>query len=378
MTNRPRNRNPDGALVRALEFLDQTPLVDGHNDLAYLIRHHANGNVADYDLCRRTKRRDTDLPRLREGRVSAQVFAAFVPPREPNPASFALMQIALIRHMNALHLDALMPGTRSSDIARAKRLGRIASFVSIENGAAIENRLDTLSAFYDLGVRLLTLCHNAATEWCDSATEAPRHGGLADFGKEVIAEMNRLGMLVDLSHASDAAMHQVLDIARAPVVFSHSNARALCDHPRNVPDDVLARVPRNGGIVMATFVPHFISQMSRDWLRPLQDQYGRHPFGNNAEQDIAARERETGTWPRGTLAQLCNHLDYLAAKVGHDHVGIGSDFFGGPQGQGLKDASCFPEIFAELIRRRWPEQNLRKLASGNFVRVLREAERSAK
>ncbi len=375
MTKRSRNRKADGALVHALEFLDKTPLVDGHNDLAYLIRRHAKGNIAAYDLCRRTEGRDTDLPRLREGRVSAQVFAAFVPPREPNPASFALMQIALIRRMNAIHPDAFMPATRASDIARAKRRGRIASFASIENGAAIESRLDALSAFYDLGVRLLTLCHNATTQWCDSATDTPRHGGLADFGKEVIAEMNRLGMLVDLAHASDAAMHQVLDIARAPVAFSHSNARALCDHPRNVPDDVLARVPGNGGIVMATFVPHFISQTSRDWLRPLQDQYGQHLPGQDGAQGIAARERESGTWPRGTLAQFCDHIDYLAAKIGHDHVGIGSDFFGGPQGQGLEDASSFPGIFAELIRRKWSERNLRKLASGNFVRVLREAER---
>jgi membrane dipeptidase len=377
MTKRSRNRKADRALVRALELLRTTPLVDGHNDLADLIRRHAKGDVVAYDLARHMEKRDTDIPRLQEGRVSAQVFAAFVPPREANPASYALMQIALIRRMNALHPGVFMPATQSSDIARAKRRGRIASFVSIENGAAIESRIDALPAFYHLGIRLLTLCHNATTEWCDSATDAARHGGLADFGKRVVGEMNRLGMLVDLSHASDAAMHQVLDIADAPVVFSHSNARALCDHPRNVPDDVLARVPGNGGIVMATFVPHFISQTSRDWLRSLQDQHGQHPPRNNAEQDIAARARARGKWPRGTLAQFCDHLDYLAAKIGHDHVGIGSDFFGGPQGRGLEDASCFPHIFAELIRRKWPEQNLRKLASGNFVRALREAERRA-
>ena len=263
---------------------------------------------------------------------------------------------------------------RAADIAAAKRHGRIASFTAIENGAAIEGRLDTLGAFYDLGVRLMTLCHNASTDWCDSATDAPRHGGLSTFGRVVIAEMNRLGMIIDLAHVSDAVMHQVLDISGAPVVFSHSNARALCDHPRNVPDDVLARVAANGGVVMATFVPQFIDQASREWLRPLEAQQDQDP---NGDASIAAGERERGPWPRGTLEQYCDHLDYLAAAVGHDHVAIGSDFFGGPQGKGLEDASCYPRIFAELIRREWSETNLRKLASENFLRVFRAVERVA-
>jgi membrane dipeptidase len=375
MTASPVTPERDDALERAVEFLDITPLVDGHNDLPLLIRHATNGDVGAYDLVSRRDKRDTDVPRLTAGRVSAQLWAAYVPPREPQPASFALQQIALIRRLAATHPDVFMPATTSADIARAKRRGRIANFVTIENGAALENRLDTLQAFYDLGVRLITLCHNLSTDWCDSATDVARHGGLSEFGREVIAEMNRLGMLVDLAHVSDAVMHQVLDIARAPVVFSHSNARALCDHPRNVPDDVLARLPGNGGIVMATFVPQFISQASRNWLRPRQDEFGKDAPGAAAGQAVAARER--GTWPRGTLAQLCDHLDYLAAKVGHDHVGIGSDFFGGPQGEGLEDASCYPHIFAELIRRKWSKTALRKLASENIVRVLRDAERAA-
>jgi membrane dipeptidase len=366
---------PDEALVLAHALLETTPLVDGHNDLAHVIRHAANGSVDAYDLTSRRDKRDTDVPRLTAGRVSAQFWAAYVPPREPQPASYALQQIALIRRLAATHPDAFMHATKSADIARAKRQGRIANFLTIENGAAIENRLDTLQAFHDLGVRLVTLCHNLSTDWCDSATDVARHGGLSEFGRAVIVEMNRLGMLVDLAHVSDAVMHQVLDIARAPVVFSHSNARALCDHPRNVPEDVLARLPGNGGIIMATFVPQFISQASRDWLRPRQDEFGKDAPGAETGQAVAARER--GPWPRGTLAQLCDHLDYLAARVGHDHIGIGSDFFGGPQGQGLEDASCYPHIFAELIRRKWPRTALKKLASENLVRVLREAERAA-
>ena len=370
MTTRAHKPAPDDALDRARALLATTPLVDGHNDLALLIRKAANGDVRAYDLVSRRDKRDTDVPRLTEGQVSAQFWAAYIPPREPQPASFALQQVALIRRIATTYPDAFMPATKSADIARAKRLGRIANFVTIENGIALENRLDALQAFHDLGVRLVTLCHNLSTDWCDSATDTARHGGLTDFGRAVIGEMNRLGMLVDLAHASDAVMHQVLDIARAPVVFSHSNARALCDHPRNVPDDVLGRLPHNGGIVMATFVPQFISQASRDWLRPRQDD-------NPKDAPGAGPERERGPWPRGTLAQLCDHLDYLAAKVGHDHIGIGSDFFGGPQGEGLEDASCYPHIFAELIRRKWPKTALKKLAGENIVRVLREAERVA-
>lgn len=363
----------DDTLLRALRLLDRTPLVDGHNDLPHLIRHTADGNVAEYDLRVRKEKRDTDIPRLTAGRVSAQFWAAFVPPREPRPASYALQQIAIVRRLTAMHADVFMPATQSSDIARAKRRGRIACFTAIENGAAAENRLDALHAFYDLGVRLMTLCHNASTDWCDSATDTARHGGMTEFGRQVVAQMNRLGMLVDISHASDAVMHQVLDISRAPVVFSHSNARALCDHPRNVPDDVLARVPGNGGIVMATFLPRFISRDAE--RRPPPP--GVHGPGSPVADARNGRHTESEGGPSGTLVQFCDHLDYLAAKIGHDHIGIGSDFFGGPQGEGLEDASCFPGIFAELIRRRWSEPNLRKLASRNFVRVFRDVERAA-
>jgi membrane dipeptidase len=355
----------DEALEQALRLLDRTPLLDGHNDLPYLIRDAADGDVAQYDLRRRSKKRDTDIPRLTAGRVSAQFWAAFVPPREQRPASYALQQIALIQRMTAMHADVFMPATRSSDVRRAKQRDRIACFIAIENGSAIENRLDALPSFYRLGVRLMTLCHNATTDWCDSATDTARHGGMTEFGRKVIAEMNRLGMLVDLSHASDAATHQVLDMTRAPVVFSHSNARTICNHPRNVPDDVLARVPANGGMVMATFLPRFIS-------RPATPRTAEPPAPPAPD---SARHPEDRT--QGTLAQFCDHLDYLAATIGHDHIGIGSDFFGGPQGAGLEDASCYPHIFAELIRRGWSHFNLRKLASGNLVRVLREVEQTA-
>jgi membrane dipeptidase len=365
-------------LSRALRLLEKTPLIDGHNDLPWVIRAdaQANGDVAAFGLDQRRNSGDTDIPRLRAGRVGAQFWAAFVPPKETHPASYALQQIALVRRMNEVYAADFLPAYRASDVSRAKRLGKIASFIAIENGAAIDNRLDALDAYHALGARLMTLCHNATLDWCDSATDAPRSNGLSDFGRQVIARMNDLGMIVDLAHVSDAVMHQALDVSRAPVVFSHSNARALCDVSRNVPDDVLARVPQSGAVVMATFVPNFICQKSQDWLTTMQNAHGGYDGEENGA--IARREAQAGPWPRGTLAQYCDHLDYLKLRVGPDCIGIGSDFFGGPQGEGLKDVSCFPHVFAELLRRDWPEQHLRKLASGNFLRVFRAVEKAAR
>jgi len=307
-------------LDRALQLLGRTPLIDGHNDLAHVIARDpvARGDVAAYDLGARRATGDTDIPRLREGRVAAQFWAAFVPPREPQPASYALQQIALLRRMNEHHDEVFLPGLRSGDVSRARRQGRIASFIAIENGAALENRLGALDGFYGLGVRLMTLCHNATTDWCDSATDSPRHDGLSDFGRSVIERMNALGMIVDLAHVSDAVMRQAIGLSSSPVVFSHSNARAICDHPRNVPDDVLDLVPAKGALVMATFVPDFI------FAKPENSKDGSN----------------------GTLSQYCDQLDYLKSKVGPDCVGIGSDFFGGPQGDGLKDVGCFPQSVA--------------------------------
>ena len=368
----------DTALRQAHELLAASPFIDAHNDLPYVIRidKEAQGDPAIYRLDQRRNSGDTDIPRLREGRVAAQFWAAFVPPKEPQPATYALQQIALIRRMNAVYADDFLPALRASDVKRAKRLGKIASFITVENGAAIENRLDALDAYYDLGVRLMTLCHNATLDWVDSATDAPRSDGLSEFGRQVIGRMNDLGMIVDCAHVSDQVMHQALDISRAPVVFSHSNARALCDHRRNVPDDVLARIAEKNALVMATFVPDFICQRSKDWMAALKDAWGKTPEGLDPDSLVPAREKEIGAWPRGSLNQYCDHLDYLKSRVGPDHIGIGSDFFGGPQGEGLKDAACFPHIFAELIRRGWPKPHLRKLAGENFLRVFRAVEKA--
>lgn len=369
----------DNAYAAALALLERVPLIDGHNDLPYVIRldRQAKGDVAAYDLTRVHAEVDTDIPRMKAGRLAAQFFAAYVPPNHRNPAGFALAQIALMRDILKRHGDAFRPGLTADDVAAAKAEGRIALFMTIENGSALGGELDALDAYFDLGVRLMTLCHNGTHDWCDSATDAPRHDGLSAFGKDVIRRMNRLGMVVDLAHVAPKAMHDVLDVTTAPVVWSHSNAFSLCDHPRNVPDDVLDRVAGNGGVVMATFVPDFISQASRDWHKPAKDAYGKTPDGLDYEKAEAEIERKVGPRPKATIPELCDHVDYLARRVGHDHVGIGSDFFGWVNPEGLEDTSTFPSLIAELIRRGWSEENLEKLAGGNTLRVLRAVEAAA-
>lgn len=363
----------DAAYDKALALLDRVPLIDGHNDLPFVVRldRAAKGDLSAYDLGKIHPETDTDIPRMQAGKLAGQFFAAYVPPNHPKPAGFALAQIALMRRIWQRHADVFRPGLSADDVEAARKEGRIALFMTIENGSALDNELDALDAYWDLGVRLMTLCHNDTHDWCDSATDAPRHNGLTAFGKEVIGRMNRLGMVVDLAHVSPKVMHDVLDVSTAPAVWSHSNAFSLCDHPRNVPDDVLDRVAGNDGLVMATFVPDFISQASRDWHRPAKDQYGKTPEGFDYKEAEAEITRTAGPRPKATLAQYCDHVEYLARRIGHDHIGIGSDFFGGLNPEGLEDASTFPAAIAELIRRGWSDENLAKLAGGNMLRVMR-------
>jgi membrane dipeptidase len=366
----------DNAYAAALALLDRAPLIDGHNDLPYVIRLNraAKGDVGTYDLTKVHVEGDTDIPRMQAGKLAGQFFAAYVPPNHPKPAGFALAQIALMRDILARHADVFRPGLSADDVTAAKAEGRIALFMTIENGSALDNELDALDAYYGLGVRLMTLCHNGTHDWCDSATDAPRHDGLSAFGKDVIRRMNKLGMVIDLAHVSPKVMHDALDLSTVPLVWSHSNAFSLCDHPRNVPDDVLDRVAGNGGVVMATFVPDFISQASRDWHRPAKDQYGKTPEGMDSAKAEAEIVAKAGPRPKATLPQYCDHLDYLAKRVGHDHIGIGSDFFGWVNPDGLEDTTVFPALIAELIRRGWSEENLEKLAGGNMLRVMRAVE----
>lgn len=361
-------------LARATRLLERFGLFDGHNDLPYVVRAANGGDVPAYGLDRYHQETDTDIPRLRDGRVSAQVFAAFVPTSALKPGRFTSEQIALVLDIEATHPDVFLPARKPADVARAKRLGKIASIISVESGVGLENSLAPLRVWHAAGVRLLTLCHNETLDWIDSATDLPHHGGLTDFGRAVIIECNRLGIIVDLAHASDKAQQDALDVARAPLVWSHSNAFALCDHPRNVSDGVLARVKANGGVVMATFVPMFISQRSHAWMSPLL-RNGKNVPGVDIDMAISERAKTAGPWPRGSIGELVTHIEYIVDRTGLDHVAIGSDFYGGPNPPDLADASRFPHLVASLIESGWSDSAIRKIVMANTMRVWRAVER---
>jgi membrane dipeptidase len=363
----------DEALRRARELLRGTPLVDTHNDLPWLIREYAGSDVAEYDLRKRAPH-ETDLARLREGQVGAQFWSVWIPSVDSGSARMQLEQIDLARRMIAAYPEALVFATKAADIEAAHRQGKIASFLGGENGRALENSLGTLRAYYELGMRYMTLTHGRGTDWADSATDEARVGGLSAFGKEVVREMNRLGMLVDISHVSPAVMNQVLDVAEAPVIFSHSSARGLTDHPRNVPDDVLRRLPKNGGVVMVTFIPAFVSTKVMEWEGPLALKLQ----GTTAIADMERLGKEhaavAGPMPKAALGDVADHIEHVARVAGVDHVGLGCDFAGVPMPEGLEDVTRYPHLVAELIRRGWKDDDLKKLVGQNFVRAFAQAE----
>jgi membrane dipeptidase len=349
------------ARVRAL--LTTTPLVDGHNDLPWAVRQYeaAPHDVVAYDLRTRTPGH-TDIERLRQGMVGAQFWSVYIPHNaiEEGAAKTQLEQIDIAHQIIQRYPDVFELALTSADAERIFRSGRIASMLGMEGGHAIENSLGALRAFYDLGVRYMTLTHSANIDWADSCCALREHGGLTAFGREVVREMNRLGMLVDLSHVSGESMHDALDVTEAPVIFSHSSARAVTQHPRNVPDDVLQRMRENGGVVMLTIVPSFISTEVMEWsqLPPTQ-------------------RRETPA-PSATIDDVVRHIEHVRNVAGIDHVGIGADYDGiDSTPVGLEDVSTYPALFAELARRGWSDADLRKLAGDNVMRVWREAERIA-
>jgi membrane dipeptidase len=370
----------DAALAHARELLKRAVLVDGHNDLPWAIRESetAPTDVEAYDLRRRTPG-DTDLERLRAGGVGAQFWSVYVPAELPGGlARYQLEQIDIARRVIARYPDAFGLALTADDIEREHKAGRIASLLGMEGGHALENSLGALRAYYDLGVRYLTLTHSKTLDWADSATDEARHGGLTPFGEEVVREMNRLGMLVDLSHVSPDSMHDALRVSQAPVIFSHSSARAVCDHPRNVPDDVLKEVARNGGVVMVTFVASFVSAEAAKVLGPLWKQAGERTkdVKDPKERQRIWRElRSQVQVPKVTLAQVADHIEHIRRVAGVDHVGLGGDYDGNSNWpEGLEDVAGYPRLFAELIRRGWSDADLVKLAGGNLLRVLRAAE----
>lgn len=371
-----------GRLAEARELLDRIPVFDGHNDLAWAIRRADEPlDVAAYDLRERTPGH-TDLQRLREGGVGAQFWSVYIPGEiaDSGYVRIQLEQVDVARRVIERYPELELVGT-ADEAERAMAEGRIASMLGLEGGHAIDNSISLLRTYYDLGARYMTITHNVTLDWADAASDTARNGGLTAFGEEVVREMNRLGMLVDLSHVSPATMHDAIDASRAPVIFSHSSARALTDHVRNVPDDVLRRLPRNGGLVMVTFVPSFVSEDLRRWWvqrDSVRTEAEARGAGEEAVQAADEAFREANPRPQATIDDVADHIEHVRAVAGIEHVGIGADYDGiSSTPVGLEDASTYPRLIAELLERGWTEDELAKLTSRNALRVLRQAEEVA-
>jgi membrane dipeptidase len=380
---------------RVERVLAQTPLIDGHNDLPWEIRARFGGDLTRIDLAASTAALPappdsaplmTDIPRLRHGRVGAQFWSVWIPAETKGPPAvqMTLEQIDVVRAMCAHYPGDLVMAYTAADIERAHKAHRIASLIGVEGGHQISNSLPVLRAYYDAGARYMTLTHSSNTDWADSATDAPAHHGLTPFGREVVREMNRLGMLVDLAHVSADTMRAALTVTEAPVIFSHSSARALVDHPRDVPDDVLQLVAKNGGVVMVNFFPGYVSEARRRWdadRAAEQARYSSPPFGGlyiGQPERIAAALRawdQAHPKPLATMGEVADHIEHIRKVAGVDHVGIGSDFDGIPEAPvGLEGVDKFPALLEELARRGWSDAELAKVAGANLLRVLRQAE----
>lgn len=365
------------ALARAM--LSRFPLIDGHNDLPWAIRE-SFGELDAVDLTQRVAKTHTDIPRLAAGGVGGQFWSVYVPGRLAGDAAVTavLEQIDLVHRMVRRYPSRLQLALTADGVDRAFAAGRIASLLGAEGGHCISNSLGVLRSLHALGVRYMTLTHNKNVGWADSATDVPDTGGLSDFGREVVTEMQRLGMLVDLSHVAPSTMHAALDLARAPVIFSHSSALALCGNPRNVPDEVLRQLAVNGGVCMVTFVPFFVSPECHDWYQEARAEVARRghdPDDLSAVFGMLPEREKAHPMPTATLAQVADHVEHVRAVAGIGHVGIGGDFDGTAEVPvGLHDVSCYPALFSELQRRGWSEPDLKALAGGNILRVLRDAE----
>jgi membrane dipeptidase len=367
-------------LAAARDLLRRFPVIDGHNDLPWAIRERFGGDPARASLAGPVAVTQTDLPRLDAGGVGAQFWSVYVPAELAGDAAVTavLEQIDIVHRMIRHYPDRLALATSAAEVERSFAAGKIASLLGAEGGHSIGSSLGVLRGLHALGVRYMTLTHNANVGWADSATDKPDAGGLTGFGREVVREMQRIGMLVDLSHVSPATMHDALDVASAPVIFSHSSCRALCDHPRNVPDDVLRRLAANGGVCMVTFVPFFVSPECADWQLGLLAEVERRGLDS---RDINAWDQVKPEWeaahpqPAASVAQVADHIEHVRLVAGIGHVGLGSDFDGGVSGpEGLADVSGFPALFAELLDRGWTEDECAAVASGNVLRALRDAE----
>jgi membrane dipeptidase len=375
----------DPLLSRAHDLLAAHPVVDGHNDLPWALREQVAYDLDRIDLAAdQSSRTHTDIPRLRAGGVGGQFWSVYVSVGLTGGAAVTatLEQIDVVHRMTERHAGDLRLAVTADDMEAARASGRIASLMGAEGGHSIDCSLAVLRSLYELGVRYMTLTHNDNTPWADSATDEPAAHGLTAFGEEVVREMNRLGMLVDLSHVSADTMRHALRVAEAPVLFSHSSARAVCDHPRNIPDDVLALLPSNGGVAMATFVPKFILPAAIEWTLEADANmraHGLHHLDTTPEGMTVQRAFEAGhPRPVATASTVADHLDHMRDVAGVDHLGIGGDFDGTAfTPTGLDDVAGYPNLIAELLRRGWSDADLAKLTWRNAVRVLRDAESAA-
>lgn len=349
----------DAMVERARRLLREAPVFDGHNDYPWQVRELAKGDITALDLRQSQPKLHTDFTRLARGGVGAQFWSVYVPStmQGTTAVSATLEQIDIVHRMVARYPDRLELALTAADVERIQRAGKIASLIGMEGGHSIDSSLGALRMMYRLGARYMTLTHSLNVPWADSATDTPVHNGLTAFGEDVIREMNRLGMLVDLSHVSPDTMADALRVSQAPIIFSHSSAKAIANVPRNVPDDILAQLPKNGGVIMVTFVPGFISQEVADY---------------NARDE---NWRKANPAPRATLIQVADHIDHIRKVAGVDHVGLGGDFDGITQVVlGLEDVSTYPDLIAELLRRGYSDEDIRKITGRNILRVMRRAE----
>jgi len=348
---------------QAIAIHRESPLIDGHNDIPWQYRQKVARDLSKIDLRQRQPELHTDIGRLKQGGVGGQFWSVYVPATmQGQEAVRATMeQIDIVYQLMDRYPDVFELARTAADVERIFKAGKIASLIGMEGGHSIDNSLATLRMFYRLGARYMTLTHSLNTPWADACTDQPKNGGLSAFGEQVVREMNWLGMLVDLSHVSPDTMHDALRVAQAPVIFSHSSARAKNDHVRNVPDDVLAKIPANGGVVMVTFVPGFISEEVREYDAMTPDQ-----------------KTAFGPAPRASMAQVADHIDHIKKVAGINHIGLGSDFDGITSvPQNLEDVSKYPVLTAELLRRGYSKDDLKKILGQNVLRVMRQAEQAA-
>jgi membrane dipeptidase len=370
-------------LARARRLQRETPMIDTHNDLPEMIHGRVHGDLSKMDPDHHLDI-DTDIPRLKQGLVGGQFFAAYVPSSytDAGAARFALEEIDIIHRFTARSPN-LGFATTAADIVRIHAQGKIASLIGIEGGHAIENSLAVLRKFYDLGVRYMTLTHSGTIPWADAATDEAKHGGLTKFGEEVVREMNRLGMMVDISHVSDGTMSDAIRVSEAPIIFSHSSARALADHRRNAPDSILKLLPKNRGIIMVNIYPGFINATAAKQAANVLDK--EREFKAMYPNDTDRAAREFTAWLQafktelGTLQEVADHIDHIRKVAGIDHIGYGFDLGSLTQHPvGLEDATRYPYLTAELLRRGYSDQDVKKVIGGNFLRVMREVEATAK